>query len=281
MMVNYISDEHGLGIEQACRILNFSRSSYYYQSHGRNDEELIRCLEILSAEHPGYGFRKMYHLLRKGGHLWNHKRVYRVYKALGLNLVRKRKRRLPQRDRCPLEVPSCINEVWSIDFMSDSLFNGRKFRTLNVIDDYNREALWIEIGLSIGSKHLTDLLSWIVKERGKPRIIRTDNGPEFTSRIFTQWCFQAGIQIRYIQPGKPMQNGFIERFNRSYRNEILDSRIFDNLIQVREQTYKWMEHYNENRPHESLGNLAPRQYLLKEKNSTRVFSRSTDTILSL
>lgn len=150
--------------------------------------------------------------------------------------------------------------------MSDALFNSRRFRTLNIIDDYNREAISIEIGLSIGAKYMTDLLAWIVKERGKPKVIRTDNGPEFTSSVFSNWCHKHRIEIRYIQPGKPVQNAFIERFNRSYRTEVLDARIFNNLVEVREITAEWVEHYNRERPHESLGNLPPMQYLLKEEN---------------
>ena len=151
--------------------------------------------------------------------------------------------------------------------MSDSLFNSRRFRTLNIIDDYNREAMWIEIGLSIGAMHMTDLLEWIVKERGKPKAIRTDNGPEFTGSVFTNWCHKHRIDIKYIQPGKPVQNAFIERFNRSYRTEVLDARIFNNLVEVREITAEWLEHYNNVRPHESLGNLSPTQYLMKKENS--------------
>jgi len=161
-----------------------------------------------------------------------------------------------------------------MDFMSDALFNSRRFRTLNIIDDYNREVIWIEIGLSIGAMHLTDLLEWIVKERGKPKAIRTDNGPEFTSSVFTNWCHKHRIEIRYIQPGKPTQNAFIERFNRSYRAEVLDARIFNNLIEVRETTSEWIEHYNNKRPHESLENLSPMQYLLKKENSPKPISHT-------
>lgn len=175
--------------------------------------------------------------------------------------MRKRRRRLASRERQNLEVPHQYNEVWSMDFMSDSLFNSRRFRTLNIIDDYNREAIWIETALlSIGALHMTNLLDWIVKERGKPKAIRTDNGPEFTSSVFTNWCYKHRIEIRYIQPGKPVQNAFIERFNKSYRTEVLDARIFNNLIEVRELTLEWLSHYNEERPHESLQNLSLMQY---------------------
>lgn len=256
-----------MNIRQACKSLNLERSSYYYHPKRKEDTEVVDCLNKLSEKHPSYGFKKMFHSLRNKGHSWNHKKVYRVYKKLGLNLMRKRRRRLASRERHNLEVPEKYNEVWSMDFMSDALFNSRRFRTLNIIDDYNRESIWIEIGLSIGAIHMTDLLEWIVKERGKPKAIRTDNGPEFTSAVFTNWCHKHRIETRYIQPGKPVQNAFIERFNRSYRTEVLDARIFNNLIEVREITSEWIMHYNEHRPHESLENLSPMNYLLKKENS--------------
>lgn len=266
-IVDYIVGEHSLNIRQACECVSLERSSYYYHPKRKEDTDLIDCLNELSQQHPSYGFKKMYHSLRNQGYSWNHKKVYRVYKALGLNLLRKRKRRLASRDRKNLEVPERYNEVWSMDFMSDSLFNSRRFRTLNIIDDYNREAIWIEIGLSIGAIHMTNLLEWIIKERGKPTAIRTDNGPEFTSSVFTNWCHKHRIEIRYIQPGKPVQNAYIERFNRTYRTEVLDARIFNNLIEAREITWKWVDHYNHSRPHESLRNVSPKQYLLQEENS--------------
>lgn len=269
-MVDYIVQEHQIGIRQACGCLRLERSSYYYRPKKEEDTELIDCLNKLSEKHPSYGFKKMFHSLRNQGFGWNHKKVYRVYKKLGLNLLRKRKRRLASRERQSIEVPEQYNEVWSMDFMSDALFNSRRFRTFNIIDDYSREAIWIEIGLSIGAMRMTDLLEWIVKERGKPKAIRTDNGPEFTSSVFTNWCHKHRIEIRYIQPGKPVQNAFIERFNRSYRTEVLDARIFNNLVEVREITSDWKEHYNTQRPHESLGNLSPRRYLLKEENSPKL-----------
>ena len=229
-VVEYLVSEYPINIRRACKCLSLERSSYYYQTKRKEDAELIGCLNELSDKHPSYGFKKMFHSLRNQGYQWTHKKVYRVYKKLGLNLLRKRRRRLASRERKSLEVPLQYNEVWSMDFMSDALFNSRRFRTLNIIDDYNREAIWMEIGLSIGAIHMTDLLEWVIKERGKPKAIRTDNGPEFTSTVFTNWCHKHRIEIRYIQPGKPVQNAFIERFNRSYITEVLDARIFNNLV---------------------------------------------------
>lgn len=277
-MVRYMIQEYGLDIKQACRSIDLERSSYYYQSKVKDDSELLNHLNTLAEQHPRYGFKKMYHTLRSQGKNWNHKKVYRVYKELGLHLTRKKKRRLPVRERQKISLPSAVNQVWSMDFMSDALSNGRRFRTLNILDDYNREVLWIEIGLSIGAQHMIDLLQWIIKERGKPRAIRVDNGTEFTSSIFMSFCDKHNIEIRYIQPGKPVQNALIERFNRTYRTEILDCRIFENLIQVKEVTLQWIAHYNLNRPHESLFNLSPIAFLFKKKDYA--FSDDRSSIFS-
>jgi putative transposase len=152
-----------------------------------------------------------------------------------------------------------------MDFMSDSQAAGHKFRTLNVIDDCNREALSIEVATSIVAKSVIRTLEQLIDWRGKPKTIRVDNGPEFTSADFTLWCEKEKIRIYYIQPGKPMQNGYIERFNGSYRREILDSYLFFDLEEVRQLTNEWIEHYNTKRPHEALANLPPRQWPLKKK----------------
>jgi putative transposase len=166
-VVDYLVSGYSMNIRQACKSLNLERSSYYYHPKRKKDTELIDCLNELSQKYPSYGFRKMFHSLRNQGFGWNHKKVYRVYKKLGLNLLRKRRRRLASQERQNLEVPKGQNEVWSMDFMSDTLFNSRRFRTFNIIDDYSRESIWIEIGLSIGAMHMTDLLEWIVKEKRK------------------------------------------------------------------------------------------------------------------
>ena len=263
-VVHYLRSEHTFSIRQACSSVRLHPSSYYYRSHPRDDGKLIEVLNELTDQHPSYGFPKLYQMTRRMGYTWNHKRVYRVYKQMGLNLTRKRKRRLPVRSKQHLSISHQANEVWSMDFMSDALTTGVKFRTLNLIDDYNREAIWIEVGLSIGAKHMVNLLDWLIKERGKPKAIRVDNGPEFTSICFENWCHKHRIEIKYIQPGKPVQNAYIERFNRTYRSEVLDMRRFESQLEVRQITYQWLEHYNEHRPHESLGNLAPVEYLQKE-----------------
>jgi putative transposase len=240
--------------------MSLSRSVYYYKSV-KDDSEVIRKLEELSSKHARWGCDKFYDIIRNEGLAWNYKRIRRVYCLMKLNLKRKAKRRLPARVKQPLMQPPIMNKSWSMDFMSDALLTGRKIRILNIIDDYNREALSIEVDTSMTSEKvirtLVDLIDW----RGKPISIRVDNGPEFTSFAFIDWCTSQGITVQYTQPGKPMQNGYIERFNRSYREDILDAYLFNDLSQVRILSEEWMEEYNNLRPHESLNGLPPIKYL--------------------
>lgn len=176
---------------------------------------MIDALLTLSNKKPGLGFWKLFARLRRQGHAWNHKRVYRVYCALNLNLRRRTKKRVPMRDPQPLVVPAGPNQVWSADFMSDSLYSGTRFRTFNVLDDFNREVVAIEVDTSLTSERLVRVFEQLKTQRGLPDMLRTDNGPEFLGAVFTDWCAQNSIMIDYIEPGKPNQNAFIERFNRS------------------------------------------------------------------
>jgi putative transposase len=180
---------------------------------------------------------------------------------LNLNQKRRAKKRLPKRVKKPLLVPQQPNQVWSADFMSDALYAGKRFRTFNVIDDFNREALKIEIDTSITSRRLIRVFEQLRLDRGLPDLLRVDNGPEFLSGEFVAWAESVGMMIHYIQPGEPNQNAYIERFNRTYRNELLDLYLFRNLAEVREATYWWMIEYNEERPHDSLGDLTPDEYI--------------------
>ena len=154
-----------------------------------------------------------------------------------------------------------MNECWSADFMSDALWGERRFRTFNVVDDFNRELLAIEVDFNLPAERVVRTLERIAATRGYPLKLRLDNGPEFISVTLADWAEQHGVTLEFIKPGKPMQNGFIERFNRSYREAVLDMFVFQELSEVREQTEKWMKEYNEERPHESLGHMTPREYL--------------------
>lgn len=221
------------------------------------DALVIAGLARLAERHPTRGFWKYFKMLRREGEPWNHKRVLRIYRKMELHLKRKGKKRLPKRVRAELYVPQLPDTVWSADFVSDALNTGRRYRTFNIADDFNREAVHIEIDTSITSERLVRVFERIKTERGLPQVLRTDNGPEFLGETFIQWSKDAGMAIQYIQPGKPNQNAYIERFNRTYREEVLDRHLFTSLDDVREATYWWMLEYNEERPHDALDDLTP------------------------
>ena len=192
--------------------------------------------------------------------------MYRIYCDMRLNQKRRAKKRLPERVKLPLMVPQKPNQVWSADFMCDTLYAGKTFRTFNVIDDFNRECLAVEIDTSLTGRRLIRVFERLRLERGLPDLLRTDNGPEFLSGDFVAWAESAGMMIHYIEPGEPNQNAYIERFNRTYREEVLSLYLFRNLAEVRETTYWWLNDYNEIRPHDSLGDMTPAECM---ENYTR------------
>jgi putative transposase len=252
--------EHGLSVRRACRAAGISRVCYFYNPKPK-DDSMIQCvLKRLSERFPRYGFAMLFKLIRQMKHLWNHKRVRRVYRAMGLNLKRRRKKRLPARVKQPLTVPACPNESWSADFMSDQLCCGRRFRTFNVMDDFNRQVLAVEVDTSLSSSRVVRSLDLLKHARGLPKQIRVDNGPEFTASRFAQWAQSNGVEVAYTQPGKPTQNAFIERLNGTYRREVLDCYAFENLDEVRQITEDWIQTYNTIRPHQALDGISPRAY---------------------
>ena len=261
--------EHEFSVRKACAALGISRSYYAYKPHPRDDSEVIAALLELAERKPTRGFSKLFSALRRQGKPWNHKRVWRVYCFLKMNLKRKAKKRLPQRARKALAQPLSPNYCWSIDFMRDTLYSGRTFRTFNAIDDYNREVLAVEVDTNLPAGRVVRVLDRISEERGcYPENIRMDNGPEFIGNVMEGWAELHGVELQFIQPGEPTQNSFIERFNRTYREEVLDLYIFNNLSEVREHTEDFIREYNEERCHESLENMTPMDFAAQRGGGT-------------
>jgi putative transposase len=255
--------EHQVPVRRACQAVRLSGAAYYRPPRSRLDRDtpVVAALNEVVARHARWGFWKCFYRLRRAGHAWNHKRVHRVYCALRLNLPRRTKRRVPPRLRQPLVAPGRLNDTWALDFMTDALYDGRAFRALTIIDEGNREGLAIEVGTSIPSARVIRVLDDLLRLYGRPARVRVDNGPELVAEAFVEWCAAQRISIKYIQPGKPDQNAFIERFNRTYREEVLDAYLFGSLEQVREITEAWLTSYNTERPHDSLGQVPPLTFL--------------------
>jgi putative transposase len=236
---------------------------YYYKGHPRDDEPIREAFTQLAVRHNRWGFWMMYHRLRNLNYKDNHKRMYRIYTAMKLNLRRKHKKRLPARILEPLAQPIAPNLTWSMDFMHDGLIGGKPFRSFNVIDDFNREVMNVTLDTSLTSQRIIRELNKLIEWRGKPLKLRVDNGPEFISAAMELWAENNKIKLTFIQKGKPHQNGYVERFNRTYREEILDNYAFDTLAHARLMTQAWIWVYNNERPHSSLGYMTPRGFLLK------------------
>jgi len=257
-----------MSIRQACLLFSIHMSVFYYKEKPKDHDQAIRNhLADLAQLHSRWGFWMMHHRLRQLHYQWNHKRVYRIYKEMGLNIRRKTKKRLPARVQEPLCQPLYPNITWSMDFMHDGLINGIKFRSFNIIDDYNREGLNITIDTSLTSARVIRELEKLIAWRGKPERIRVDNGPEFIAAAMAQWANNQGIDIKFIEKGKPHQNGYIERFNRSYREEVLDAFCFTKLTEAQALSNAWLWMYNNERPHKSLGYKTPVAFMQECRRS--------------
>ena len=262
-MARTARDRYGASIRQVCRALDISETCYRYQAKLSDENaEIADWLIRLTHNWKDWGFGLCFLFLRNvKGFAWNHKRVYRIYRELELNLRIKPKKRMVREKPEPLAVPMAINECWSMDFMHDSLEDGRTFRLLNIIDDFNREALGIEVDFSLPGERVIRTLDRIIEWRGKPVAIRCDNGPEYICSAITNWAEEQGIRLDYIQPGKPQQNAYIERFNRTVRYAWLSQYLFDSIDEVKEFATRWLWSYNNERPNMALGGITPMQKL--------------------
>ena len=257
------SEAAAISVNRACALVGMAVSSYRYRPKPKDDSAVEDLLDHLTTKHPAIGLWSCHYRLRNKGIVINHKRLRRVYRKMSLNIRRKPKRRLPERVKQPLAVPCGPNQCWSLDFMRDALTDGRKFRLLNVIDDYNREMLALEIDTSLPAQRVNRVLDRIVKERGLPANIRSDNGPEFISHAVQAWCEQNKVNWHYIQPGKPMQNAYVERNNGSLRRELLNAYAFSTLAEARQLGAAYRHDHNHERPLKALGYLSPLTYAKK------------------
>lgn len=246
---------------QACRLMLLSHSTFYYESRREDDGELRIRLKELAYNHPRYGYERLTVLLKREGWLVNHKRIYRIYKEEGLMVRTKRRRKRASRWRLKPDPALKMGEQWSIDLMSDQLADGRRFRILTAVDHFSRECVLLEVGRSLPSQSITDALDRAIWLHGKPEIITMDNGTEFTCNHFDCWAYQHGIKLNFISPGKPTENGIVESFNGRFRDECLNLHWFESITEARWKISEWRREYNERRPHSSLGNLAPKEYI--------------------
>ncbi len=283
-------EEAKLSERHACGLMGMHRGSWRYPHRERNEAELRARLRELAAERVRFGYRRLWAMLRRektadGTWRWkvNHKRVHRIYREEGLAMRRKESKRLRSVARTPLERPSGANQVWTMDFTKDRLASGRSFRTLNLMDGFTREALWIEVDTSLPGQRVVRVLEWLKQTRGIPEVIQVDNGPEFISQAVDQWAFAHGVQLHFIEPGKPVQNAFIESFNGKFRDECLNQNWFVSMAEARQIIEAWRVDYNTARPHSSLGYRTPEEFAAEmggEKGCGKAAPRKTENRFS-
>jgi len=253
-------EAQGLSERRWCRLVGMGRTSCRYQPRRQEPEGLRERLRSLAAERRRFGYRRLTVMLQREGWAVNHKRVYRLYGEEGLAVRRRKRKGLKGVPRVALTVPRRPQERWSMDFVSDSFSDGRKFRSLNIVDDYSRECLVTEVDTSIPGARVVRVLERLRERRGLPEVMVMDNGPEFAGKALDAWAYQRGVNLQFIEPGKPVQNAFIESFNGRFRDECLNEHWFISLEDARRKIEAWREDYNQVRPHSSLGNQTPQEF---------------------
>jgi putative transposase len=252
---------HQLSERHACRLVGLSRDAYRHPPAVSPENQMLsERIKAVALVRRRFGYRRVHDVLRADLPGVNHKRVYRLYKAADLAVRKRKKAKRPLGQRTPLVAANTVNGVWSMDFVSDSLYNARRIKCLAVADDFSHECVQMAVDFGISGQYVTRLLDEAAQFRGYPRAVRTDNGPEFTSRAFLGWCERNKIQHILIEPGRPMQNGYIESFNGKFRDECLNEHWFETLAQAREVIRAWVQDYNEVRPHSSIGRMPPRRF---------------------
>jgi len=272
--------DHQLSERHACRLVGLSRDSYRHEPEVSAQTQAL-CGRIVEIAHQRrrFGYRRVHDLLRPEFPGVNHKRVYRLYRDANLAVRRRKKVKRPLNERVPLQLAQTVNEVWSMDFVSDSLSNGRRIKCLTVADDFSHECVDIAVDYGISGQYVTRLLDQAAIFRGYPLAVRTDNGPEFTSRAFMAWATAHGVRHILIQPGRPMQNGYIESFNGKFRDECLNEQWFQTLPQARTCIAEWRRDYNEVRPHSSLGRIPPAQFAQQHRINSNAAANTNHQVL--
>jgi putative transposase len=254
-------EQFQLSERRACRLVGLSRDSFRNPPMASEQTQTLRCRIVdIAHQRRRFGYRRVHDLLRRDFPGVNHKRVYRLYREANLAVRKRKKSKRPLHERVPLQLAKAVNEVWSMDFVSDSLSNGRRLKYLTVADDFSHECVDIAVDFGISGEYVTRLLDRAAVFRGYPDMVRTDNGPEFTSRMFMAWAQTHGIRHILIQPGRPMQNGYIESFNGKFRDEHLNESWFETLQQARNAASIWKQDYNQVRPHSSVGRIPPAEF---------------------
>ena len=254
-------EQFQLSERRACRLVGLSRDSFRNPPMASEQTQALRCRIVdIAHQRRRFGYRRVHDLLRRDFPGVNHKRVYRLYREANLAVRKRKKSKRPLNERAPLQLAKAVNEVWSMDFVSDSLSNGRRLKYLTVADDFSHECVDIAVDFGISGEYVTRLLDRAAVFRGYPDMVRTDNGPEFTSRVFMAWAQTHGIRHILIQPGRPMQNGYIESFNGKFRDEHLNESWFETLQQARNAASIWKQDYNQVRPHSSVGRIPPAEF---------------------
>jgi putative transposase len=249
-----------MGVTRACGLVGISRSLFRYQSSRPEQAQLRARLTELAGQKRRYGYRRLHVLLRREGWLVNHKRVWRLYRVEGLSVRRRKRKRIASVERTPRVQPTGPNQRWSMDFVSDGLAYGRRFRSLNIVDDYTRECVAIEVDTSLPGLRVVQVLERLRDMRGLPNRITIDNGPEFVGQALDAWAYRAGVTLSFIRPGKPVENAYIESFNGKFRDECLNEHWFISMRHARQLIEAWRIEYNTERPHSSLGYLTPAQF---------------------
>ncbi len=259
--VGFLITEMGLSERRACRIVGLARSVQQYRPVPKDDAAVVKRMKALASENRRYGYLRLHAMLRREGLVVNHKRTYRLYTDEGLQVRTRKRRKLPRRDRVAPQVPERPMQRWSMDFVGDQLADCRRFRVLNIVDDHSRFCPGQIVDVSIPGARVARFLDDLALRFGLPEEIVLDNGPEGTSKAMFDWSERTGVRLRFIEPGKPVQNAFVESFNGKFRDECLNLHWFRSLLHAREEIGRWRHHYNTARPHSALGYLSPTEFL--------------------